>query len=62
MGVGKHVLIKEKHVLNWVTYHDKRHKINPIPERVSILHHIHDVNPSFKTDHLQVTLVSDYYA
>ena len=39
--------------LAWFTYHYKWHKINPIPERVSILHHVHDVYPTFQADHLK---------
>jgi len=34
------------------TYDDKRYKVSPIPERVSILDVVHNVYPSGQADHL----------
>lgn len=35
------------------THHDEQHEVNPVPERVSILHVVHNVYPSFQADYLE---------
>ena len=35
-----------------IAYHNKKHKINPIPKRMCILNIVHDRNPAFQTDNL----------
>ena len=34
------------------TYHNKKDKVNPVPERVRILNVVHYIRPAFKTNHL----------
>jgi hypothetical protein len=37
------------------TYNNQGHEVDPIPEGMSILNVIHDVNPTGKADHLMAT-------
>jgi len=36
----------------WSTHDNEKNEVDPIPERVSILNVIHNVNPSLQTNHL----------
>lgn len=41
----------EKKKRNFFVYNDKKNEIRPIPKRMRVLNIIHNVRPSFQTDH-----------